>query len=245
MNTKEQKQINTMGHKQHKSVLVVTAHADDHIASAGTIFKLKDQGYEVYELIMTDSSEGRDYRHLNGSYDVSQMREDEFSDASLFLGTKEIYRLGQEDLNLRYSKQLVFQTAHIIRQIRPTVGIIMNNFDWHSDHIASYRIASTAFKIAATGIRPELGDHHRTPMVLAVEGMIPIKPSILVDITNYYDKKIELFKIYESQASSKSLGFHEGLAKVRGYHVRRNGSLLAEAFSTDPTSPIILFDEEL
>lgn len=225
-----------------KNLLVVTAHADDHIASAGTIFKLKDQGYDVYELILTDSGEGRDYRKPEETYDVSTMRESEFSEASKFLGTKRVYSFSQEDLNLQYSKELVFRAVAVIREVKPTVGIIMNNFDWHPDHIAAHKIGAMAFKMAATGIRPEIGEHHRTSMVLAVEGMLPIKPSILVDITNYYDKKIELFKIYESQASSKALGFQEGLAKVRGYHVRRNGSLLAEAYSTDLTSPILLFD---
>ncbi len=225
-----------------KNVLLITAHADDHTASAGTVFKLRDQGYKVYELILTTSSEGRDFRNPDGTYNVAQLRDEEFSEASKFLGTEKIWRFEQEDLNLQYSKKLVFDAVEVIREVQPAVGIIMNEFDWHPDHVAAYRIGSTAFKMAATGIRPELGDHHRTPIVLGVEGMLPIKPSILVDITDYYDKKEELFKIYESQASSKALGFQEGLSKVRGYHVRRVGSMMAEAFTTDETSPILLFE---
>ncbi len=226
----------------NKSVLLVTAHADDHVACAGTVFKLRDQGYQVFEVILTSSNEGRDYRRPDGDYDVAAMRASEFGEASRYLGTKQIYALEQEDLNLQYSKELVFKVVKVIRDVKPTVGIIMHQFDWHPDHVAASRIGSMAFKMAATGIKPELGEHHRTSIVLSVEGMLPIKPSILVDITDYYDKKLELFKIYESQASSKALGFQEGLAKVRGYHVRRVGSLLAEAFATDPTSPIVLFD---
>jgi LmbE family N-acetylglucosaminyl deacetylase len=226
----------------NKSILLITAHADDHTATAGTVFKLRDQGYQVFELILTTSNEGRDFRNPEGQYDVAQLRDVEFSEASKFLGTEKIWRFGQEDLNLKYSKQIVFEAVKVIREVKPTVGIIMNQFDWHPDHIAAYRIGSTAFKMAATGIKPELGEHHRTPIVLAIEGMLPIKPSILVDITDYYNKKEELFKIYESQASSKALGFQEGLSKVRGYHVRRVGSMMAEAFTTDETSPIVLFD---
>jgi LmbE family N-acetylglucosaminyl deacetylase len=227
---------------QNKRVLLVTAHADDHTAAAGTVFKLCDQGYQVFELILTTSNEGRDFRNPDGKYDVAQLRDAEFSEASKFLGTEKIWRFGQEDLNLQYSKQIVFEAVNVIREVRPNVGIIMNPFDWHPDHIAAYQIGSTAFKLAATGIKPELGEHHRTAMVLAVEGMLPIKPNVLVDITNYYRKKEELFKIYESQASSKTLGFQEGLAKVRGYHIRRVGSMMAEAFTMDETSPCILFD---
>lgn len=225
-----------------KNILLITAHADDHIIAAGTVFKLQDQGHEVYELILTSSNEGRDYRNPEGRYDVASLRDSEFSEASKFLGTKQVWRFEQDDLDLKYSKDLVFKAVKVIREVQPEVGIIMARYDWHPDHQAAYDIGAMAFKMAATGIKPELGDHHRTPIVLAAEGMLPIQPNIFVDITDYYQKKAELFSIYESQASSKALGFTEGLAKVRGYHVRRVGSMMAEAFTTDPTSPIILFD---
>ncbi len=229
--------------KQNKqSILLVTAHADDNIAAAGTIFKLQSQGFDVYEIILTASNEGRDFRKRTKAYNVAKLRSREFSKASKFLGTKAIFQLNQDDLELTYSKQLMLKVVKIIRQVKPTVGIIMNEFDWHPDHVVAAKIGSTAFKIAATGIQPKLGEAFRAPIVLAVEGMLPIKPSILVDITNFYTQKEALFKIYESQASSKALGFQEGLAKIRGYHLRRVGSLLAEAFTTDETSPMILFD---
>lgn len=229
--------------KKVKKLLIISAHADDHITCAGTVFKLLDNGYEdLYETVLTTSGEGRDHRQPNGNYDVESLRSKELHQASQFLGTREIFELRQEDLGLNYSKKLVFEVVTIIRRIKPVIGFLMPLFDWHSDHRAAFKIGSEAFKIAATGIKPELGDAHRTPIVLKVEGMLPTKPQILVDVTAYFEKKIELFKIYESQAQSQALRFTEGLACVRGYHLRRPGNFLAEGFTTDATSPIILFD---
>lgn len=231
-----------MPKQNRKTVIVISAHADDHISSAGTLMKLRDQGYELYEIVLTDSSEGKDYRGNKNEQGVASMRDAELSKASQFLGIKSTYRIFQEDLALTYSKDLIFKVVPIIRELKPTVGIILSNFDWHPDHRATFQIGSEAFKWAATGVKPELGTNWRTPTVLCVEGMLPIKPNILVDVTAYAQAKMELWKVYESQAKPQALNFEEGLMAVRGYHLRRPGSLMAEAFTTDPTSPIILFD---
>ena len=230
--------------KLNKSVLVISAHADDHIASAGTLFKLRDKGYDLYEIVLTNSGEGGDYRKSKKKeHNIASMRDRELSDASKFLGIKETYKLNQEDLGLTYSKNLVFKIVPIIRKLKPAVGIIMNSFDWHIDHRIAFEIGSEAFKWAATGVKANLGGQWRTPIVLCTEGMLPVQPSVLVDVTDYVKQKADLWKIYESQAKPKAINFEESLMSVRGYHLRRPGSLLAEAFTTDSTSPIILFDE--
>ncbi len=230
-----------------KSVLVISAHADDHTASAGTLFKLKDKGFELFEIVLTDSSEGRDYRDTSKKKKsnklISQTRSVELTKASEFLGISKTYKLDQQDLDLNYSKKLIFEVIPIIREIKPTLGIIMNSNDFHPDHRETFKIASEAFKWAGSGVKPELGVAYRTPIVLCVEGMIPVQPNVLVDTTAYAEKKAKLLAIYSSQASPKLINFDASLAAVRGYQLRRAGSLYAEAFTTDPTSPSILFDE--
>lgn len=228
--------------KLQNNILVITAHADDHLACAGTLFKLKDKGYSIYELILTTSGEGRDYRRIKGKYDVSKLRDNEFSAASKFLGTKQVFKLNQEDLNLKYSKDLMLKVVEVIRKVKPEIGIIHNSYDWHPDHVSAAKIGSEAFKFAGTGVRPELGENYRTPIVLQAEGMLPIAADVLADITGYADKKRELLKIYESQASPKLVAFEEALGCLRGYQLRKPKSFAAEAYTTDSTNPIILFD---
>lgn len=228
--------------KEQKNILVITAHADDHLACAGTLFKLKDKGYSIYELILTSSGEGRDYRKPKVGISVEKMRDTEFSAASKFLGTKQVFKLNQEDLNLQYSKELMLKVVQTIRVVKPEIGITHNPYDWHPDHVAAAKIAGEAFKIAGTGVWPELGENYRTPIVLQAEGMLPIVADVLVDITDYAAKKRELFALYESQANPKLVAFTEGLGSVRGYQLRRPESFVAEAYTTDATNPVILFD---
>jgi N-acetylglucosamine malate deacetylase 1 len=226
-----------------KSVLVISAHADDHTSCAGTLLKLKNKGFDLFEVVLTNSEEGRDFRDRTVSMNVKEMRDQELSLASKFLGIKRTFKFDQEDLNLKFSKDLMLQVAGIIRKVKPEVGIVMNCFDWHTDHKEASKIGTEAFKWAATGVRPELGDAWRTPIVLLAEGMLPVLPNVLVDITEFAKQKMELWKLYESQARPQLVNFDEGLMNVRGYHLRRPGSLTAEAFTTDPTSPMVLFDE--
>jgi len=218
----------------NNSILVISAHADDNIACAGTLFKLKEKGFDLFEVVLTDSGEGGD----------KKVRDKELLEASKFLGIKKTYKFGQEDLGLTYSKNLMLEVAKVVREVKPKIGIIMNSFDWHPDHRTAFQIGSEAFKWAATGVKPKFGGAWRTPIVLCVEGMLPAQPNILVDITKQAEKKMQLWKIYVSQAKPKAVSFDESLMSVRGYHLRRPESFMAEAFSTDPTSPIILFDEQ-
>lgn len=233
--------------EKNKKILIISAHADDHVACAGTIFKLVDSGYIPYEIVLTNSGEGPDMRKVGKKQNpkmVSDLRKSELSVASKFLGIKQTFFLDQEDLGLTYSKKLMIEVMSLIRKVKPTISIIMNSFDWHPDHREAYKIASEALKWAGSGIRPEMGKSWKTPIVLCAEGMIPAEVNVLVDITQYADKKIQLWKLYDSQATSKSVKFEEGLMQVRGYQLRKTNGFFAEGFTTDPVSPILLFEDE-
>ncbi len=95
------------------------------------------------------------------------------------------------------------------------------------------------------GVKKEsLGNPWRVPLVLCAEGMLPIKTQILVDISKFMEKKLKLFKIYESQASPKAVSFEKSLATVRGYHLRKSASFFAEAFSLQEEFPILMFEKD-
>jgi len=232
---------------KNKNLLIISAHADDHIACAGTVFKLeKESGFNSYELIFTNSELGQDYKAKTeiDPKTVLKTRAKELNKASKFLGIKRSFSLNQSDLGLTYSKDLVFETVKIIRKLEPEIVFLHNQYDAHPDHNEAFKIGLTAIKIAAMGIKKEtLGKPFRVLMVLCCEGMLPIKTQILVDISKYSNQKTKLFKIYKSQASSKAIIFEKGLAQIRGYHLRKENSLFAEAFSLQEEFPIILFEK--
>lgn len=230
-----------------KNLLIISAHADDNMACAGTVFKLqKEFGFRAYELVYTNSTLGQNYKKSFeiARKNVAKTRAKELVKAQKFLGIVKSFNFNQPDLGLTYSQELVFKTISVIREVSPEVVFLMNLYDSHSDHKEAFRIGLSAVKMAATGIlRESLGRPCRVGMVLCSEGMLPIPTQISVDITNYQAKKDKLFKIYVSQASPKALRFDESLGFVRGYHLRKKDGVFAEAFTLPGEFPVLMFEK--
>lgn len=229
------------------NILVISSHADDHISCAGTILKLQEErGMVPFELILTDSSRGQDFRAKKQAKreKVSALRLKELSKASKFLGIRQTFLLKQPDFGLQRTPELVFQVAKVIRRVRPKVVIINGEFDIHPDHQAAYRIALDALKLAAMGVDVgKLGVPVRVPVALCVEQTLPDRVQILVDVTRFLDKKEKLLSIYRSQMSPRSLALERGMMAVRGYHLRKPEGLFAEAFTLQSEMPILGFED--
>ena len=231
---------------KNKRLLIISAHADDNIACAGTVFKLKENfGFVPYEIVLTNSALGQNFKsakELSESVNVNT-RSKELIKASKFLGIEKSFQLNQEDLGLSYSKELVLKLVKVIRIVKPNIVFLHNSYDAHPDHKIAYKLGLDSIKISAMGVKKETyGKPFRVPLVLCCEGMLPIEAQILVDISKFLKKKTKLFKIYQSQASPKAIGFEEGLAKVRGYHLKKDRALFAEAFTLQNEFPILLFE---
>lgn len=232
--------------KQNK-LLIISAHADDNLACAGTVFKLsQNSGFSAFEIILTNSGLGQDFkskRELKEAL-VAKTRAKELSRAAKFLGLKKSFQFNQPDLGLISGREIVFKTAEIIREIKPKIVFLHNNYDGHPDHKAAFEIGLNAIKVAAMGVKKEsLGQPWRAPLVLCAEGMLPIKAQILVDITEFMVKKLKLFRLYSSQASPQAIAFEKALATIRGYHLKKGNSFFAEAFSLQKEFPILFFEK--
>lgn len=226
-----------------RNILIISSHADDHISCAGTIFKLQEErGMVPFELILTDSSKGQDFRAKKqaGERTVSKMRLKELSKASEFLGMRQTFFLGQPDFGLVCTPELVGQVTKVIRKVKPQIVFINGEFDAHPDHRAAFRIGLDAIKMAAMNIEvKKLGMAIRVPVVLCMEQMLPDKVQILIDVTKFMDKKDQLLNIYMSQMSPKSLAFEKGLLAVRGYHLKKPDGFFAEGFTLQNEYPIL------
>ncbi len=228
-----------------RTILGITAHADDHVMFAGTVMKLQKRGYQYCELVMTTSGEGRDFRDskaTNKTEKIAKYRKSELSAALKVLKCTNLYELHQEDQDLQYSKELMHQVMRIIRLEKPEIVFTMNTFDVHPDHCATAHIAREAIRWAAKNFRSEYGAPHRVTMPLYAEGTVPVDPHVLVDITDYYDVKEKLFKVYTSQATPRDLDLLKSTSLIRGYHLRKQEGVHAEAFTVEKNSLPILFE---
>lgn len=225
-----------------KTILGITSHIDDNVMFAGTVMKLQDRGYKYYEVVLTDNAGGANSKSHKSGAEMTAIRKAEMRKASEILNIKHVYWLDQEIGNLLYSKTLMLDIVKIIRDIKPLIGFAINSQDVHPDHVAAAILAKESFRWAAKDGHPELGTCHRTPMVLFAEGTLPITPSLLVDISKYYEKKEQLFKTYASQALPKDIALFKSFAQIRGYHLRKKNSDFAEAFTVEQNILPILFE---
>lgn len=221
-------------------LLVISAHADDHVMPGGTLFKLQQQGYTLNEVLLTDSSQGPDWRHQQQVGSLVKLRQQEFLAASQILGTHQIFEFHQPDLDLQAKPQLVWDLVEIVRQLQPTYLILHHWHDWHPDHIVAYRLGLEAAKLAASGIHPQLGPSWSTPHILAAEGALTIKPDILIDVTDFAQAKLDLWQAYASQSTAAETEYIDSLMKVRGYQLRQGANRRAEAFNVMSDTPLRL-----
>lgn len=232
-----------------KNILVISAHADDHLLCAGTIFKLqKEKGFIPFEIVLTDSSRGQDFKQekQTDNLQISTTRLKELSEASQLLGVKETFLLSQPDYGLEYKSELVLEVAKIIRKVRPQVVFLMGEEDMHPDHRAAFRIGLEAIKFASFDVETKtLGDFYRVPIVLCNDQEIPGKVNVLVDISKYVDKKKELMKVYQSQMSPSAVAFSDGLDVIRGYHLTNNEIVQAEAFKLQDEFFLEVFSDDM
>lgn len=215
---------------KNKRILLVVAHPDDETVCAGTLIKQIEKGTEVTEIILTGAEEG--------GTDAGTRRE-EMLKASKFLGMKEVIFMEQPDLGLTYSKDLMLRVVEQIRRVKPDWVILMYKDDFHPDHRAAFQIGIEAVKWAASGVRPEIGTHHRTGMITMMGGMWPTRPDLLVDVTEVVERKMEMLKLHGSQVNKKLEEFERGSMAVYGYHLRTPEGRMAETFEFCPEFPSI------
>lgn len=214
-------------------ILLLSAHADDHLRSAGTVFKLGyEKGAVPFEVVMTDSSLGGNFRSSGETREaVAKMRAAELSEASRYLGVQETWVLEEPDYGLMYRQDLVFGVAKIIRKVKPDLVIMPHNYDSHPDHKATKHIGVEAIRAASMGILvDQLGEPHRVPEIVQVEMMQPDRVDLIVDVTEQLPQIQRLFEIYDSQMSPRLRRYLEGMLAVRAYTLEDEQALAAEAF---------------
>lgn len=224
----------------NRNILAITAHPDDHISFAGTVFKLQEKGFTYNEVVLSEAEESGMIKEGKRLIKVDKQeqlekRRQEFERASRLLQIREVFRLELPNFGIDYSKETMLRLVEIIRKIRPEICLIHSEKDYMRDHEKAYELSLEALRIVAISARLDLGKNFRVPQVLCFEGVAPIVPDLLVDITRYFDRKLELLKVYDSQMDSRSWQLSKSQAELRGYGRRTQ---YAEGFETTKKLPL-------
>jgi LmbE family N-acetylglucosaminyl deacetylase len=213
------------------NVLIVAAHPDDEtLGAGGTILKHKNNGDNIFWLIVTNISESQGF-----SSERVGMRQNEIEIVAENYKFNEVIKFDIPTMSLNDSNlnDLIPRISKLFERIKPEVIYIMNRSDAHSDHRVIFRSVMACTKsfrysyvkkvlmyecISETEFSPILPEN-------------VFQPNYYVDISDFFNKKIEIMNVFKSEMgehpfprSNKNI---EALAIFRGAYA---GVQYAEAF---------------
>ena len=213
-----------------KTALFVQPHPDDNqIGAGGLIAKLVDSGAEVYELTVCDD------RFVDLGYNGEGLttRQKEVMAAQEKLGMKNAGFLGFADKTRAGIEEISDAILPVIRKIRPDAVFSVDSSvpnECHSDHIKVGQAVKYACMDSECAFYPEYidGKPRDDAFTVPILGFYYTdKPNTIINITDYYDKKMEAVGCHESQTS---LPLMVAIGALAGKWGEQKGYDYAEAF---------------
>lgn len=234
----EYPRIETMELTSHSRILVLAPHPDDDvIGCGGTIRKAVLKGGHVKVIYLTDGRFG------NNSYSEKELialRKVEAMDGLRVLGCSDALFLGNPDMGLRVSRSNVSRLEGLLEDYRPTAMFVPSFLEVPPDHLNTARLAAHALR------------HYENDLnCYGYEVWCAIMPSVLVDITDVIDTKVNAISQHRSQiAVTNYANKIKGLNAYRSMYASR-GVDFCEAFTShdrkayiDMAERLGFFDEE-
>ncbi|MEN0055780.1 MAG: bacillithiol biosynthesis deacetylase BshB1 [Mucilaginibacter sp.] len=178
-------------------ILVLSVHPDDaELGCSGTILKHVALGKKVGIVDLTRGELG-----TRGSVEI---REQEAAASSEILGLTIRENLGIPDGFFENTREYQLKVIAAIRKYQPEIILTNAYYDRHPDHARSSDLVDTSAFLA--GLRKietfengEAQEAWRPKQVLHFIQDNYIKPDIIIDVTDYWDKKIASIKAFGSQ----------------------------------------------
>lgn len=197
-------------------VLVVAVHPDDEtLGCGGTLLKHKTSGDEVHWLICTTIDKTNSYY---------KTREDELkrvADAYKFNSVNNL-RLKTMQVDEYGMSSLIDKISNVINTIKPNIIYLPFKGDVHSDH---RKIFEASYSCTKAFRYPFIKKIYMMETLSETEFVPSTKedsfiPNTFVDISAYFEKKIEIMKIFKSEISMHPFPRSErnlkSLATLRG-----------------------------
>lgn len=171
--------------------ICIGAHPDDvEIAMAGTVLRLVAKGYRGALLDLTDGG--------MGTRGTAETRALEAAAAARLLGAPR-HGLGLTDGFLESGRDAQLKLAAFIRKMRPKALFTHHRDDDHPDHAAACDLVLSAWFKAGLSKLPCEGEPFRPGRVFHFLATGPTEPRFCVDISPYWDRKLEVLSAYGTQ----------------------------------------------
>jgi N-acetylglucosamine malate deacetylase 1 len=199
-------------------VLVIAAHPDDaEIQLGGTLLQLSDAGKRIGILDLT--------RGEMGTRGTQSERDAEAAAANRLLGLAWRGNLELPDSRVAATIENRERVARLLREHAPRIVLAQHVEDLHPDHAACGALAREAWYLsglARVAERDGGGPARRARFLFHYMGHVPFEPSLVVDVTAVWERKVELIRCYGSQLAPRDSG-------DRGQHLLFGADILARA----------------
>ena len=188
------------GKQMNLDVLFFGAHPDDVEWGAGGMALLLRQRNCSFGIV--DLTDGE-----MGSRGTEEERKEEAREASQFVGAAVRESLHLPDCGLVDSPEQRRLVASVLRRYRPKVVIGPYWKDRHPDHAAAGRTIRNAGLYATLRKSEDDNPPHKPQAFLYYLLHHVCRPSLVVDITEVFEKKLELLRLHRSQFSKTAEEF--------------------------------------
>jgi N-acetylglucosamine malate deacetylase 1 len=175
--------------------LVIAPHPDDaELGAGGAILLLKAEGVRVGVLDLTDGEPT--------PFGSPEIRRRETEAATAVLGLDWRDNLGLPNRSLVADLEARARLAGVLRQTRPRFLLAPYWEDAHPDHVAASALVDAArfwAKLTKTDLPGEPHYPQRIFYYFSVHLRLRTRPSFVLDVTPYLERKMEAIACYRSQ----------------------------------------------
>jgi len=221
-------------------VLAIAAHPDDvEQTCGGTMLRMAEAGYSTGIIDLTAGDMG-----TRGSPEI---RVEESQAAAAVLRVSHRENLHFPDARLENSMAGRMTIAHRIRELRPKTVILPYWTGRHPDHYRASELGYEGCFLAGLKKIDQYTEPHRPHKIIYSSIYANVTPSFVVDISRYFEKRMESLFAYRSQYGSVEEGstlfpneaeIRERLSSVARFYGNLIGVKYGEPFVVKETMQI-------
>ncbi|NLV73756.1 MAG: hypothetical protein GXY52_03585 [Chloroflexi bacterium] len=186
------------------NVVMVGAHQDDEMSAVGTLLKCAARGDSVSLVSISNGDKGGQFDPSIPHDEISRIRIAECTAVAEALGGH-YYCLGQEDEYIADTRETRDQLTELLRVLKADLVLTSPPNDYNPDHIITGEIVFHA--VMLTTVRTmtwEAVPLERTPAMYYVDstGGIGFEPTDYVDISDVFERKLEICALHKSQMAN-------------------------------------------
>lgn len=175
-------------------ILAIGAHPDDvELTCGGALLKASRQGYRTAILDLTKGE--------MGTRGTPELREAEAAEAARVLGVSRRINAELPDASIHNNDYTRRTIVALLRNLKPRLVILPFPVGRHPDHRVASELCRDACFLSGIVKYAGEGEAHKVEKVIYTQAYRedPVKPTFIVDISEYFEKKLEAIKCYESQ----------------------------------------------